>query len=54
MTDERQLVVLAVLDGKLPADSLTWEEIEELEEAVFDAIANKIGSSLPHNDYVLQ
>ncbi len=54
MTDERQLVVLAVLEGKLPADSLSWEEIEELEEAVFDAIADKMGLCLPHNDYVLQ
>ena len=54
MTDDRQLVALAVLEGKLPADALSWEEIEELEEAVFDAIADKMGSFLPHNNYVLQ
>jgi hypothetical protein len=54
MTDERQLVALAVLEGRLPADELSWEEIEELQEAVFDAVATKMGSSLPHNSYVLQ
>ena len=54
MTDERQLVALAVLEGNLPADSLSWEEIEEIGEAVFNAIALKMGSSLPHNEYVLQ
>lgn len=53
MTDERILVAMAVFEGKMPADSLTWEEIEELEEAVFDAIATKC-STLPHNDYILQ
>jgi hypothetical protein len=54
MINDRQLVALAVLEGKLPADSLSWEEIEELQEAVFDAVAVKMGSSLPHNEYVLQ
>jgi hypothetical protein len=54
MTDERQLVVFAVLEGKLPPDELSWEEIEELKEAVFDAIATKKGSLLPHNRCVLQ
>jgi len=44
---------MAVFEGKLPAESLTWEEIEELEEAVFNAIATK-RSTLPHNDYFLQ
>lgn len=53
MTDERMLVAMAVFEGKLPADELSWEEIEELEEAVFDAIVNKC-STLPHNDYILQ
>ena len=35
-------------------DKLTPEEIEELKEAVFDAISTKKGSLLPHNRCVLQ
>lgn len=54
MTDERQLVVMAVLEGSLPVDCITDEELAELEEAVMDAVAEKRSPYLPHYDYALQ
>ncbi len=54
MTEDRQLVVLAVLDGSLPVDAITDDELAELEEAVMDAIAQKRSPYLPHYDYALQ
>ena len=48
MTEERQLVVMAVLEGKLPIDMITKKELDELHEAVFDAVAIKKMSCLPH------
>lgn len=54
MTEERQLVVLAVLEGSLPVTMITDEELIELEEAVMDAVAAKYNPCLPHFDYALQ
>jgi hypothetical protein len=50
MTKDRQLVVMAVLEGKLPIDMITEIELDELHEAVFDAVAIKKMSSLPQFD----
>jgi len=50
MTKDRQLVVMAVLEGKLPVSMITEDELNELHEAVFDAVAIKKMSSLPHFD----
>ena len=50
MTEERQMVVMAVLEGKLPVSMITEEELDELHEAVFDAVATKKMSCLPHFD----
>ena len=41
MTEERQMVMQAVLDGKLDASHVTMEEIQELEERVFELIADR-------------
>lgn len=41
MTEDRQMVMMAVLEGKLDASHVTMEEIQELEDRVFEAIANK-------------
>lgn len=41
MTEDRQMVVMAVLEGKLDASHITMEELRELEEAVFEAVADK-------------
>jgi hypothetical protein len=54
MTEERQLVMMAVLEGKLPVDMITEDELIQLEAAVMDAIAEKKSPYLPHYDYELQ
>jgi hypothetical protein len=54
MTEERQMVMLAVLEGNLPVDSITDEELLELEAAVMDAVAEKRSPHLPHYEYGLQ
>ena len=41
MNAQRMMVAQAVLDGKLPADSLTWAEVYSLEMMVMDAIIEK-------------
>ena len=46
MTEERQIVAWAVLQGKLPADELTYAEIEEIEDLIFDAVSAKLSSPL--------
>jgi hypothetical protein len=50
MKQDRQLVVMAVLEGKLPVSMITEEELDELHEAVFDAVAIKKMSCSPHFD----
>lgn len=47
MTEERQLIAIAVLEGQLPVDALTLEEVAEINEKLFDIIAIK---HLPHFD----
>ena len=54
MTENRKQVVLAVLQGSLPVDMITEEELMELESAVMDAVAEKRNPHLPHFDYALQ
>lgn len=41
MTEDRQLIMLAVLEGNLDASHVTMEEIQELEDTVFELIAAK-------------
>jgi len=41
MTEERQLVMMAVLEGKLDASHVTMEEIEEVQDTVFELIADR-------------
>ena len=45
MTEERQLIAIAVLEGQLSVDMLTVEEVAEINERIFDIIAKK---HLPH------
>ena len=49
MTEERQRIAWAVLQGKLPAEELTYAEIEEIEDLIFDAVATKLSSPLFSN-----
>ena len=45
MTPDRMMVALSVLQGKLPEDMLTLEEVAEIQEMLFDIITEK---HLPH------
>lgn len=54
MTENRKLVMMAVLEGRLPADAVTMEEINETYELVLDLIAEKRNPHLPHHEYGLQ
>jgi uncharacterized protein Smg (DUF494 family) len=41
ITEEREMIVQAVLAGELDADYLTVEEVKDLEVLVFDAAMEK-------------
>ena len=41
MTESRQMVMQAVLEGKLDASYVTMEEIREVEAIVFELIADR-------------
>jgi len=41
MTKDRQIIAMAVLEGKLPAEILTWKEIKQLDQLIFDTVSNK-------------
>jgi hypothetical protein len=41
MTEERQLVMQAVLEGTLDASHVTLEELQEVEEVLFELIADR-------------
>jgi hypothetical protein len=41
MKEDRQLIMLAVLEGKLPPESVTMEELEEVEDTLFELICAK-------------
>jgi len=41
MTEDRQMVMMAVLEGKLDASHVTYEEVMELQDRVFEAIAER-------------
>lgn len=41
MTESRQIVMQAVLEGKLDASHVTLEELQEVEEILFELIADR-------------
>jgi hypothetical protein len=41
MTEDRQMIMQAVLEGKLPADSVTMEELNEVHEVLFELICDR-------------
>lgn len=41
MTEERALVMQSVLEGKLDASHVTMEEVQEVEETLFELIADR-------------
>jgi hypothetical protein len=41
MTEDRKLVMQAVLEGKLDPSHVTMEELHEVEEVLFELIADR-------------
>jgi hypothetical protein len=41
MTEDRQMIMQAVLEGKLPADSVTLDELDEVQEILFELICER-------------
>lgn len=41
MNEERKLVMQSVLEGKLDSSYVTLEEVQELEQIVFELIADR-------------
>lgn len=41
MNEERKMIMQAVLEGKLDANHVTMEEIKEVEDLVFELIADR-------------
>jgi hypothetical protein len=41
MTEDRQMIMMAVLEGKLDASHVTMEEVKELENTIFELIADR-------------
>ena len=41
MTEDRRLVMQAVLEGKLDASYVTMEELHEVEKTLFELIADR-------------
>lgn len=41
MNEERRMVMQQVLEGNLPASAVTMEEIHEVEEILFELIADR-------------
>lgn len=41
MSEDREIIAMAVLDGQLPIEVLTLEEVAEINEKLFDIIARK-------------
>jgi hypothetical protein len=41
MTEDRKMVMVAVLEGKLPPDRVTMQELHEVEDILFELIAER-------------
>jgi hypothetical protein len=41
MGEDRQMIMQMVLEGKLPADSVTMEELDEVQEVLFELICER-------------
>lgn len=48
MTEDRQEVMLKVLAGELPATAVTLEELHEVEEMLFELIADQVTPFATH------
>jgi len=41
MKEDRKMVMQAVLEGKLPPESVTLEELQEIENIIFEIVASR-------------
>jgi len=41
MSEDRQMIMQMVLEGKLPANSVTMEELDEVQEVLFELICER-------------
>jgi hypothetical protein len=41
MTEDRAMIMQAVLEGNLPPDSVTMEELNEVEETIFRLVCER-------------
>ena len=41
MTEDRQMIMQAVLEGKLPPYSVTLDELDEVKEVLFELICER-------------
>ncbi len=41
MSEDRQFIMQMVLEGKLPADSVTMEELDEVQDIIFELICER-------------
>jgi hypothetical protein len=48
MTEDRQAVMLKVMAGELPATAVTMEELQEVEELLFELIADRVTPFATH------
>jgi len=49
MTEDRKMVMVAVLEGKLPPENVTMEELNEVEDLLFELIAEKVSPFATHD-----
>lgn len=54
MNQERLMVIWSVLEGKLPENYTSDEEMQEFGEYLMDAAAEKVNPCLPHYTYGIQ
>jgi len=53
ISEERQTIVMMVLEGDLPPEVITEEEVEFVQEALWDVLAEIMEHSLPHGQHSL-
>ena len=53
VSEERQTIVMMVLEGDLPPEAITEDELEFVQEALWDVLAEMMEHSLPHGQHSL-
>ena len=53
VSEERQTIVMMVLEGDLPPEAITEEELEFVQEALWDVLAEIMEHSLPQGQHSL-